>query len=203
MIETKRGRPRSFDCDAAIELSLQVFWERGYDATSVAELTAALGIGPPSLYAAFGDKRTLFEEVVKTYQQTYGAFAARAMAEEPTAQQAVARILREAAVEYTADGHPYGCLIISAAQNTSTASSDVQESLRSIRRQNVEELRQRIQEDIDAGVLPETTDARALAVFTGATLQGMSQQARDGATRTDLQSIAEAALLAWPQPLAS
>jgi hypothetical protein len=121
------------------------------------------------------------------------------MAEEPTAQRAVARMLREAAVEYTADGHPHGCLVISAAQNTTAASSDVKESLRSIRQRNVEEIQQRIQNDIDAGLLPATTDARGLAVFTGATIQGMSQQARDGATRSDLESIAEAALLAWPQ----
>lgn len=193
-----RGRPRSFDRAAALEQALLAFWERGYDATSVADLTAAMGIGAPSLYAAFGDKRRLFEEVVSSYQASHGAFMARALAGEPTAQQAVARMLREAAVEYTAAGHPHGCLVISAAQNCIPASADVEAALRTIRRGNVEALQQRIQADVDAGILPSSTDARALAVLTGATFLGMSQQARDGASEADLQAVAAAVMLAWP-----
>ncbi|MGC4940621.1 TetR/AcrR family transcriptional regulator [Kribbella sp. DT2] len=193
-----RGRPRSFDCDVALEHSLLAFWEQGYDSTSVAELTSALGIGPPSLYAAFGDKRKLFALALERYQATYGAFTARALAEESTARDAIARILREAAVAYTEPGHPHGCLVFSAAQNTTPASADVHESLRAIRAGNVLALQERIQADVDAGVLPKTTDARALAVFSGATLQGMSQQSRDGATRADLEAVADLALTAWP-----
>ncbi|GAA0622218.1 TetR/AcrR family transcriptional regulator [Kribbella sandramycini] len=197
MTETRRGRPRSFDRDAALEQALLTFWERGYDATSVADLTAALGIGAPSLYAAFGDKQKLFEEVVVRYQETRGAWTARALAEEPTARAAITRILREAAVEYTATDHAQGCLIISAAQNTIPASAEVADHLRRLRQANVIAFRDRIQADVDAGVLPKTTDADGLATYFAATIQGMSQQARDGATQAQLTRVAELAAAVW------
>ena len=197
MAETRRGRPRSFDREAALEQALLTFWEHGYDATSVTDLTTSLGIGAPSLYAAFGDKRKLFDEVVRRYQDTHGAFTARALAEEPTAGAAIERILREAASEYTDPGHARGCLIISATQNTIPASAEVAEHLRTIRRQNRDVLRERIQADVDAGLLPDDTDAAALATFFAATIQGMSQQARDGASRDDLMAVATTALRVW------
>lgn len=200
MTETRRGRPRSFDREAALEQALLTFWERGYDATSVSDLTAALGIGAPSLYAAFGDKHSLFNEVVTRYQATHGAFTTRALDEEPTARTAISRILREAADEYTATDHATGCLIISAAQNTIPASAEVAEQLRAIRQSNLEVLRDRIQTDVDSGILPAGTDAHALATFFAATIQGMSQQARDGAGRLELLFIAELALAVWDSP---
>ncbi len=197
MTETRRGRPRSFDREAALEQALLTFWERGYDATSVSDLTAALGIGAPSLYAAFGDKRSLFNEVITRYQATHGAFTTRALEEEPTARAAITRILREAATEYTATGHAPGCLIISAAQNTIPASAEVAEQLRAIRQSNVEALRGLIQTDVDSGELAAGTDTQALASFFAATIQGMSQQARDGASRAQLQQVAELANTVW------
>ncbi|MFC9690191.1 TetR/AcrR family transcriptional regulator [Kribbella sp. NPDC056951] len=197
MTETRRGRPRSFDRDAALEQALLTFWERGYDATSVSDLTAALGIGAPSLYAAFGDKRSLFNEVITRYQATHGAFTTRALEEEPTARAAITRILREAAAEYTATDHAPGCLIISATQNTIPASAEVAEQLRAIRASNVAVLRDHIQADIDSGVLAAGTDAQALATYFAATIQGMSQQARDGASRAQLQQVAELANTVW------
>ncbi|GAA1129881.1 TetR/AcrR family transcriptional regulator [Kribbella jejuensis] len=193
MTEPRRGRPRSFDREAALEQALQTFWDRGYDATSVTDLTTALGIGAPSLYAAFGDKRKLFDEVVRRYQDTHGAFTSRALAEEPTARRAIERILREAASEYVGRG----CLIISAAQNTVPASHEVAEQLRYIRQHNRDVLQDRIQQDVDAGELPDGTDAKTLATFFAATIQGMSQQARDGATQDDLMAVATTALNVW------
>jgi AcrR family transcriptional regulator len=197
MTGTRRGRPRSFDRETALERALLTFWERGYDATSVADLTTALGIGAPSLYAAFGDKRALFDEVVTRYQATHGAFTSRALEEETTARKAIERILHEAAERYTASGHPHGCLILSAALNTIPTSADVRETLRSIRRHNIEVIRGRIQADLDAGLLPTDSDAGALAIFFGATIQGMSQQARDGATHAELDAVATTALSVW------
>ncbi|MEU4997169.1 TetR/AcrR family transcriptional regulator [Streptomyces sp. NPDC021622] len=192
----QRGRPRSFDRETALEQAIRTFWEHGYEATSVTDLTRAMGIGAPSMYAAFGDKRSLFEEVVRVYGQTYGGFGDRAFAEEPTVRGGVARMLHEAAAKYTEPGHPRGCLVIYAATNCATP--EVEASLRDQRNANVGSIESRIRSAIAAGELPSTIDAPALARYTGAVLQGMSQQSRDGATRQELEAVAELAMHAWP-----
>lgn len=192
-----RGRPRSFDRTTALERAVLAFWEHGYEATSVSDLTRAMGIGAPSLYAAFGDKQALFAEVVEEYGTRYGSFADRALAEEPTARAAVARILREAAAEYTAPGRPHGCLVIHAATNCTTP--EVEESLRTRRNANLAAFERRIAADIAAGELPADLDAAALARHAGAVVQGMSQQARDGASRAELEALAEIAMTIWPR----
>jgi AcrR family transcriptional regulator len=185
---TTRGRPRGFDRAEALDQAIRVFWANGYDPTSITELTRAMNIGAPSLYAAFGDKKALFHEAVATYQATYGAFTAQAMVEEPTARAAVARMLHEAADHYTDNAHPPGCLVISATTNCTNP--DVACWLRALRNTNVDALEQRI--------ASEHTQARELALFTATTIQGMSQQARDGATRADLEAVADVAMRAWP-----
>lgn len=192
-----RGRPRSFDRGTALEKALMAFWEHGYEATSVSDLTRVMGIGAPSLYAAFGDKRALFEEVVISYGTRYGSFADRALAEEPTARAAVGRLLREAAAEYTAPGRPHGSLVLHAATNCT--SPEVEASLRARRNADVAAFESRIEADIEAGVLPAGTDATALARHTAAVVQGMSQQARDGASREELEALAEIAMAIWPR----
>ncbi|WP_336210845.1 TetR/AcrR family transcriptional regulator [Nonomuraea sp. LPB2021202275-12-8] len=192
------ARQRAFDRDAALENALLAFWRHGYEATSVAELTAAMGIRPPSLYAAFGDKRRLFEEVVRRYQEVYGSFSTRALAEEPTGRQAVERVLREAASEYTDPGHPPGCLIITAAVNCGPESAEVEEGLRQGREASKAAIRARIDGDMAAGLLPPETDTAALAAYYAAVIQGMSTQARDGTGREELERVAELAMLAWP-----
>jgi AcrR family transcriptional regulator len=192
-----RGRPRSFDRATALEKALLAFWRHGYEATSVADLTRVMGIGAPSLYAAFGDKRTLFEEVVRVYADTHGAFGDRALAEEPTARAAVERTLREAAAAYTDPAHPYGCLVAHAATNCT--SPEVERLLRERRTAGVAALEARIRADATAGLLPAGTDSAALARHTAAMIQGMSQQARDGASREELEALAEIAMAIWPR----
>ncbi|MER6356353.1 TetR/AcrR family transcriptional regulator [Streptomyces sp. NPDC001634] len=192
-----RGRPRSFDRDTALEKAVLAFWEHGYEATSVSDLTRVMGIGAPSLYAAFGDKRSLFEEVVGVYGDRYGSFADRALAEEPTVRAAFERMLREAADIYTAPGHPHGCLVIHAATNCTTP--EVEESLRARRTAGIAAFESRVKAAIAAGELPAGSDAGALARYAGAIIQGMSQQARDGASREELDALAGVAMAIWPR----
>ncbi|MDT4913461.1 MAG: hypothetical protein QOC66_2589 [Pseudonocardiales bacterium] len=194
----RTGRPRSFDRDEALEGATAVFWEHGYDATSIALLTSALGIGAPSLYAAFSDKRALFLEALDRYLRTYGAFTERALAEESNARAAVERLLREAAAAYSRPDRPRGCLLITAATNCSPQSADIAARLRELRAVGARTIEDKIVAATRAGELPAHTDAHALATFYAAVLQGMSAQARDGAAKTDLERIAEAALQAWP-----
>jgi AcrR family transcriptional regulator len=193
------GRPRSFDRADALERALMVFWEHGYDATSIAMLTRSMGIGAPSLYAAFGDKRALFDDALDSYAKTYGAFILQTLQDETGARAAVERLLREAAAVFSDKGHPPGCLVISAATNCSPRSAPVQRRLRSFRSQTVRALEQKMRSARLAGELPLDVDAHALALFYSSVLQGMSAQARDGASRHELLDIASTALSAWPR----
>ncbi|MFJ4652630.1 TetR/AcrR family transcriptional regulator [Nocardia sp. NPDC088792] len=195
MATAARGRPRSFDRESALDKALRLFWDRGFEATSISDLTKELGIGAPSLYAAFGDKVQLFNEAVETYGLRYGGFAATALAEEPTAREAITRTLHEAAREYTLPGRPPGCMVISAAVNT--GNSAVVQLLATLRKANVEAFEAAIRADVTAGILPAETDAPGLARYFGAVLQGMSQSSQDGATRAELEKVADLALRAW------
>lgn len=192
MATKQRGRPRSFNRDEALEKALYAFWQHGYEATSVADLTRVLGIGAPSLYAAFGDKKALFDAAVEAYATTdNGTFIDRALAEEPTAVAAFSRILREAAVGYTAPDHPRGCMVLSVGVSATTP--EVVTKMRELRALNLAAMTARVQADVTAGVLPPGTDTEKLASYAGAVLQGMSAQARDGADRELLMRVAEVA----------
>lgn len=197
----KRGRPRSFDRAAALTVATRLFWERGYEGVSIGELTEAIGIRPGSLYAAFGDKRSLFEEVIEAYGRSpVGAFADIALAEEPTAYGAFARILREAAVIYPDPAHPAGCLVISAATNVSPQDAGVRTYLRTLRNGNLDRFEARLGEARRAGELPAGASPRDLAEYVATVLQGLSQRAQDGAPASSLAAVAELALSAWPAP---
>ncbi|MEZ3182995.1 TetR/AcrR family transcriptional regulator [Streptomyces pimonensis] len=200
MTTTKRGRPRSFDRETALVQATLLFWQHGYEGTSISDLTAAMGISPPSLYAAFGDKRALFTEVVDRYGSTFGAFMDSALAQESDPRAGFARMLDEAAVSYTDPRHPAGCLVISAATNYSPQTADVEQDLRARRRANVRSFEARLQDARARRALPEGADTRALAVYFAAVVQGMSQQARDGATTQELRRVAELAMMVWPEP---
>ncbi|MCP2337253.1 TetR/AcrR family transcriptional regulator [Actinomadura rupiterrae] len=201
MTETRRGRPRAFDRDAALDTATRLFWQRGYEATSIGDLTEAMGIRPASLYAAFGDKKALFREVVESYQGTEAAaFVTRAVAEEPTAYRAFARALREAAEIYTDPSHPAGCLVIRAATNVAPKDAEVETYLCGIRNANVADFAEQVRRAIGRGELPEGTDADAVAQLFAMLLQGLSQRAGDGATADDLRPAVEMALAAWPGP---
>ncbi|GGV28176.1 TetR family transcriptional regulator [Streptomyces longisporoflavus] len=190
---SRRAR-RAFDRDKALAIALQEFWTHGYDTTSVASLTKAMGINPPSLYAAFGDKKQLFDEAVGLYTRTY----ATGPPQGPDARTAITRMLRHLAADYTDPGHPPGCLIITGATNCAPGSQDVKDKLRAMREESKAAIADCIRADIDAERLPADTDADGLAAFYAAVIQGMNQQAWDGVGQAMLERVADAAMAAWP-----
>lgn len=191
------GRPLSFNRDFALRQAMLVFWRHGYETTSIADLTAAMGITAPSLYAAFGDKKQLFLEAVRLY-----AGDPRAMADgidaAPSALEAARGLMTAAARTYTGEDTPSGCLMASATASGSAASADVQRVVADIRRSVRCSLQAKIDQDMQAGRLPPATNGAALAGLVMAVMQGMSVLARDGMERPALLGIAEASLQAWP-----
>ena len=195
----KGGRPLSFDRDAALEQAMLLFWRHGYETTSISDLTRAMGITPPSLYTAFGDKRRLFLEAARRYAGDLEASGA-AIDEAPTACDAARSLLTGAVATFTGEDTPPGCLLASATASGSAASADVQAIVAGYRRHIHERLQTRIERDVTLGVLPDGTDAAALAALVVAVVQGLSVLARDGASRTFLSGVADASLRAWPGP---
>jgi len=192
----KTGRPLSFDRDAALHAAMLTFWRHGYESTSVADLTAAMRITPPSLYATFGDKKRLFRESVDLYLSAAPPQALIAAA--ATAREAAECLLVASAEGFTGETTPTGCLLATSTLSCSAAASDVQSEIAAIRHGIEATLRSRIQADIDAGALPRHTDADALAGSVMAMTQGLSTLARDGATRDKLLRVASQAMRAWP-----
>ena len=193
----KTGRPLSFDRDAALQQAMVAFWRHGYETTSISELTHAMGITAPSLYAAFGDKQRLFLEAMRLYAGSPYELDA-ALAEAPTARAAAQRMLYAAAKAFTTDAMPKGCLLASATASGSAASADVQKEVANIRRDIQQRLQRRIEQDITEAILPAGTDSTALAALVIALIQGMSVLARDGAAEQSLLPMIDIALTAWP-----
>ncbi len=193
----KPGRPLSFDRDAALDQAMLLFWRHGYEATSVNELTKAMNVTPPSLYAAFGDKKQLFLEAVQRYVS--GPVTSESIIDDaPSAREAAAGLLQSAAIGFTGRATPKGCLLASSAISCSFAAADVQKTLSRIRIKIEERLYNKIMEDQTMLRLRPKVDAEALAGHIMAVIQGMSTLARDGAPREKLISVASAAMLAWP-----
>jgi AcrR family transcriptional regulator len=186
MLVDMAGRPRSFDRDAALMAAVELFWRAGYEETSIAMLTSAMGVTPPSLYAAFGDKRRLFEEASAVYfQRTCEAVDAAAAL--PTAQEAIAQMLNDTAHAHTDAATPPGCLMLTEPR------------LEAQRKILHERLKSRLDQGIRDEDLPATANTDHLASFLLAVMRGMSGCARDGGTTEDLLGIAEATAAALPQ----
>ncbi|WP_353068175.1 TetR/AcrR family transcriptional regulator [Tunturibacter empetritectus] len=196
-VRRKPGRPLGFDREAALHQAMLLFWRHGYEATSVNDLTAAMGITPPSLYTAFGDKKQLFLEALRCYLS--GPVTSESIIDEaPTARDAAAGLLQASATGFTGKSTPTGCLLASSAISCSPAAADVQKALAEIRINIEKRLRKKITSDRTMSKLRHTADADALAGHVMAVIQGMSTLARDGATKEKLSAIASTAMLAWP-----
>lgn len=190
-----RGRPRQFDRQEALETALALFQVRGYEGTSIADLTDAIGVSATSLYGAFQSKEALFEEAVALYQQRDGAFAAAALERPGTTHEAIRNLLGEAAKRYAINGQPGGCFIALGLLSCGPDHQAIAQRMTARRIAARDAIKARLDRGISQGELPATTDTAALAAFYAATLQGLSVQARDGASERDLRAIADLALI--------
>ena len=191
-----RGRPRSFDRAVALESAIEVFRSKGYEATSISDLTAAMGINPPSLYAAFGDKERLFLEAVERYEALQGDSCP--YCNEPTARGAFAKLLTYMAEDLTSTTHPRGCMLMMAAATANSASAELRAALAKRRAEARAGMKARIEQGIRDGDVPRGTDAAALSDFYVTLVNGMAMQARDGATRKSLLATVERAMSLFP-----
>lgn len=192
-----RGRPRAFDMEQALDRALELFWRQGYEGTSISDLTKAMGINPPSLYAAFGSKEELFRKALDRYERTHASFWGEAL-RAPTARQAVERLLYDTADRLADKGSPAGCLLVQGALCGGEACQTVKQELASRREAGIAHIRERLKRAKREGELPKSADPAALALFIATVIHGMSVEAAGGATRAELRRVAGMALKAWP-----
>lgn len=193
----ERGRPRSFDRQAALERAMEVFWERGYQAASMTDLTEAMGINSPSLYAAFGSKEALYREAVEHFAETESDDILAPLRNAPTAREAIEGYLVASARTFTRPGRPPGCMVVLSAVNAVGVGEETGRILREMRAGSVSMIEERLQRAVDEGELPASLERHAVASYYVTVQQGMSIQARDGASRTMLETIAQGAMAAW------
>jgi AcrR family transcriptional regulator len=176
---------------------MELFWERGYEAVSLAELTEELGINKPSLYAAFGCKEALFREAIELYSSTEGSSTLNALRDQPTARAAVEAMLRNNARNYTTPGRPRGCMVVLAASVGSSENEEVRAFLSSIRRQAREMLVERVERGVREGDVSAKVDPQRVATFYNTVLTGLSVQARDGASVQTMNHVIDDAMALW------
>jgi len=190
-----RGRPRTFDPDVALRQALDLFWERGYEGTSLNDLAEAMGIASASIYACFGSKQELFRKVMALYGRTSGEPPRRALREEPTARAAIHAMLRATADEITRPDAPHYCMLVLAAPTGTVENHEVREFLADRRRDQFATIEDRLARGVTDGDL--TAPPAGLARYYTTVVQGLSIQARDGATRAELETIITCAMAAW------
>jgi AcrR family transcriptional regulator len=195
------ARKRNFDEDNVLDRAMDVFWRSGYEGSSMAELTSAMGLSAPSIYGAFHNKRGLFDAVLDRYadrQSEHGAWILSA----PTAREVAERMLFRAADELRGPNQPPGCLLIQAGLSAGRENHDIPKDLAQRRRAKELALRDRFERAVAEGDLPVDADAAALASFVVAVFGGLGIQASAGASRNELRRIAERAMAGWPAPTA-
>ena len=193
-----RGRPRTFDPDAALRTALDLFWERGYEGTSLNDLAQAMGIASASIYACFGSKEHLFRKVMALYGATSGEPPRRALREQPAARAAIHAMLRATADEITRADTPHGCMLILAAPTGAVENHAVREFLADRRRDMLSTIKDRLARGVtDGDVTAPPASLDAIARYYTTVVQGLSVQARDGADRAELEAVISCAMAAW------
>lgn len=191
------GRPRAFDMDQALDRALDVFWRKGYEGASICDLTAAMDINPPSLYAAFGNKEGLFRKAVDRYTARHAGFLQEALA-LTKAKDCIKALLRRTADSLTDESTPPGCLLVQGIAGAGEHAKCISDELCARRAANEKAIRERLKRAKTEGDLPKDADPSALARFIATVTQGMAVQAVAGASRAELRRVAETALRAFP-----
>jgi AcrR family transcriptional regulator len=192
-----QGRPRAFDIDEALDKALLVFWRLGYEGTSLTDLTEAMGINRPSLYAAFGNKEELFYKVADRYLEQISSFVPVVLA-APNGRDAIEGFLRGSVDAQTQPDCPPGCLSVQGALAVSADGERIRDYLAEKRFGAELALRARLERARNEGELPEETDTVTLARFFGTVYQGTAVQAGGGATREELHRVVDVAMSVWP-----
>lgn len=193
-----RGRPRAFDRQAALAKATRLFWQKGYEATSISDLTKAMGIGSPSLYAAFGSKEMLYVEALDYYRTRYDALVWRGFFAADSAREAVECLLTDSALTLTGDvcDIPNGCMVTLSAAG-SEGHPLLGDIVRTARSMTFERLKTRLQQAVEQGEIPADSDIPALARFVQTLQNGMSILARDGVSSAELRGMVQVAMAGW------
>jgi AcrR family transcriptional regulator len=196
-IAVPSGRTRQFDADLALDRALQVFWARGYDGATLPELTRAMGINRPSLYAAFGNKEQLFRKALERYQTGPMSFLTEAL-RKPTARAVVEAIFSGFARMQRDRSKARGCLVVSGALACGEDAEAVRRELAQLRQAVVSALRERFERAAKDGDLPAGADCATLARYIATVLNGLAVQSASGATEKELRLVSALAMKAWP-----
>jgi AcrR family transcriptional regulator len=192
-----KGRPREFDLNKAVGQALDIFCREGYEGASIAELTDAMGINPPSLYAAFGSKEGLFRKALERYVQERTEYWNKAL-NASTARKMLEQLLYETANFLTEDTDAPGCLLVKGSLSCSETTKTIQKELASRRAAGEKAIRERLERAKKSGELPSGIHPADFARYIATVLEGMAVQAAGGATYKDLLRVAKTALRAWP-----
>jgi AcrR family transcriptional regulator len=189
----KTGRPISFDKDAALEAAMLLFWEHGFEGTSMADLTQAMGLNPSSIYAAFGDKHALFSLAVDRYMQIRAQYATKAL-EEPTLEKVIRALFDNTVTFLSTPGHPPTCMTLAGVMGCSVDAAPARDLLTRIRKQNQVAIRKRLLQARKSGEFSKDVNVDDYTRYLSSILAGLSVQAANGSTKAELKRTAQVAV---------